>query len=286
MNAAWHEERRTGLGGSDMPAILGLCPFGGTPVSVWRQKVGLDRPNMQETPDMRRGNLLEPIIRDLYREETGHRVEHSEAILRHPIETWAIAHLDGTIFPADDDQGTPAPPGVLEIKAPRIRGFLALEENGVPAHYQAQAQHYMGVTGFQWADFTAWNAECFRLLIVPIKRDQGLIDLMFERGRDFWTRHVLTGIPPDGPAPTVLRLENLSPTVLRLDTPEWRDAAQEWVTARAIATEAKEFLDQCRERLLAIATRKSAAKVRGGGVALTVSKDGKIIIKGKEEIAA
>lgn len=287
MDARWHEQRRTGLGGSDMPSVLGICPFGGTPLGVWKAKVGLGSQGEEESPDTRRGKFLEPIIRDLYRQETGYTVTHSDEIIRHPSETWAIAHLDGEIFPGDDENYLPEGPGIFEAKAPRIRGFVALEEYGVPPHYQVQVQHYMAVRGRLWTHFTAWNAEAFRLLIVLIERDQGLIDLMFEEGRNFWTRHVLTGIPPEGKAPTVLRLENLSPTVLRLENPEWQEAARQWGVARKIAAESTEYMQECRENLIAIAAGHGAAKIRGGGVSFTVGKDGKITIRqGKEEITS
>ncbi len=40
--------------------------------------------------------------------------------------------------------------GVLEIKVPRLRGFVKLEEEGIPVNYQVQVQHYLGVTGLLW----------------------------------------------------------------------------------------------------------------------------------------
>jgi putative phage-type endonuclease len=287
MRASWHEERRTGLGGSDMPSILGVCPFGGTPLGVWRAKVGLTAADDKSSPDIKRGVFLEPIIRRIYHDETGNTVEHSDALMRHPVETWAIAHLDGTIAPKGDDSGVPKAPGILEIKAPRIRGFVNLEEDGVPANYQIQVQHYMGVTGYQWADFVAWNADCFRLLIVRIERDQSLIDLIFDHGRDFWNRHVMTGIPPSEEVAPVLRMENLSPTVKRLDSPEWQEAATQWIEAKEIEADATQYAGRCREHLIKIAARESAAKVRGGGVSLTVGKNGIVSIRhGKQEITA
>lgn len=287
MNEFWHQERRSGLGGSDMPAVLGICPFGGTALGVWRSKVGLTRADDKDNPDIRRGCFLEPIIRRLYAEETGNTVEHSDALMRHALETWAIAHLDGIIRTENDEYGNPTPPGVLEIKAPRIRGFVNLEEDGVPANYQVQVQHYLGVTGYQWADFVAWNADCFRLLIVRVERDQGLIDLIFDQGREFWNRHVLTGIPPSEDVAPVLNIANLSPTVKRIDSPEWQEAAAQWMEAKEIAGEASQYLERCRDRLIKIASLESAAKIRGGGVSLTVAKNGTVSIRnGKQEIAA
>lgn len=282
----WLEERRTGLGGSDMPSVLGVCPFGGTPLGVWKAKVGLTPGGSETNPDIERGNFLEPIIRGIYRKDTGNKVLHQpRKLYRSAMEPWAIAHLDGEIEPAAGYG--PETRGVLEIKAPRIRGFVNLEEHGVPANYQIQVQHYLGVTGLTWADFVSWNADCFRLLTVRMERDQELIDMIFEAGRNFWNRHVLTGIPPGGDAVPLVQLENLSPTVTVLNTPEWLQAAAAWQEAKAIQEESAHYLEACRATLTKLAQQEQSAKIRGGGISFTIAKNGNIIIRsGKQEITA
>lgn len=265
-----------------MPSILGICPFGGTPLGVWRAKVGLTQPVDNESPDIMRGRFLEPIIRGIYQNETGNRVHYpGEVTYRHPTETWAIAHLDGEILEAEDAEG----PGILEVKGPRREVFIRLEEYGVPANYQVQVQHYMAVRNYRWSDFIAWNADCFRSLIVRIQRDQQLIDLMLNRGREFWTRHVLTGIPPCEGAAPVIRLESLEPTVKVMKSIEWAEAARKWAEARDINEEAKNYLETCRSALVTMAAAEKCQKLRGAGVSLTVTKNGNIMIRtGKQEI--
>lgn len=268
----WLELRRSGIGGSDMPSLLGICPYGGTPYGVWQAKV-YGAADKEPTPDMQRGNFLEPIIRDLYRQETGFEVQTPD-LQRHLLETWAIANLDGLVIPGPDENGLPRPSGILEIKAPRARKFYALEDEGVPANYQVQMQHYMGVTGLKWADFCAWNADAFRLLIVRIERDDALISLMWDIARDFWTKHVQTGIPPAAGGAKVIHLPPLEPQLCVMDYPEWTEAADTWREAKTIFTEAEAYEGQCRERLVRLVLDAGKARVKGNDVSVSIDKNG------------
>ena len=72
----WHEARKSGLGGSDIAAVLGLSKWA-SPMDVWYQKRGLVDP-LEESNAMRRGRLLEPAIAEWYAEETGLQVEDRE----------------------------------------------------------------------------------------------------------------------------------------------------------------------------------------------------------------
>lgn len=56
----WLEERRLGIGGSDVPAILGLSNYA-TPLSVWASKCGHE-PDDDSTYSMRRGLHMEAFI--------------------------------------------------------------------------------------------------------------------------------------------------------------------------------------------------------------------------------
>ncbi len=255
-----------------MPSILGICPFGGTPYGVWQAKVCGCGPD-KDTPDIQRGRFLEPIIRSMYAEHTGYEVQ-TPGMQRHPIETWAIASLDGLVIPPKEENGLAVPPGILEIKAPRYSKFVSLEEDGITQNYQVQMQHYMAVTGLQWADFCAWNADAFRLLIIRIQRDDDLISLMWDIARDFWQRYVLTGIAPEQATESKISLPPLEPTLVRIDTPEWNEAAREWREARGILKDAEAYEVQCKEKLIALALSTGKSKVKGADVSLSVDKNG------------
>src|SRR6267142_5704216 len=71
MNEDWKIVRRSGVGGSDVAAILGLSPWKSA-MDVWLEKKGL----LEETSDPNRefllelGTQLEPVIARLYERET------------------------------------------------------------------------------------------------------------------------------------------------------------------------------------------------------------------------
>ena len=65
--ALWLAARRKGLGGSDMGAIAGLDRYK-TPLDVWFDKRGLGRAEA-ENRAMRRGNILEGLVRVMYEED-------------------------------------------------------------------------------------------------------------------------------------------------------------------------------------------------------------------------
>ena len=58
---AWLNERRKGIGGSDVAAIIGLSPWT-TPLDIYEQKLGIALPS-EETEAMYWGTALEPAIR-------------------------------------------------------------------------------------------------------------------------------------------------------------------------------------------------------------------------------
>ena len=60
VDAAFHAERRTGIGGGDVAALVGLSRYG-SPYSVWARLVGLLHPT-PETPRQTIGHELEPVI--------------------------------------------------------------------------------------------------------------------------------------------------------------------------------------------------------------------------------
>ena len=71
MNAheEWLKARKTGIGGSDIAAILGLSPYR-TPVDVWAEKTG--RATAQdETLQMRFGRYAEEFVAREYTAKTG-----------------------------------------------------------------------------------------------------------------------------------------------------------------------------------------------------------------------
>ena len=71
--AEWLQVRRSGIGGSDAAAALGLSPWK-SPLELWEEKaMGKTQPR-QENDAMIFGRLLEPIVREEFVRRTGYKV--------------------------------------------------------------------------------------------------------------------------------------------------------------------------------------------------------------------
>lgn len=179
-------DRASGIGGSDVAAILGVSPYA-TPTDVWLEKVRHPswRPKDQ-TPEMRFGKLLEPVMRSAYEEDTGRRVhapgDHKTYWAKDGIR---YAHIDGLV----EDEG------IWEGKAPfqTYRNW----RDGPPAYVLAQVQHYLDLTGEPWCDVSALAAGLDPIFQTwRVQSDevvQGNIRGAVDR---FWTDNVLAKVPP------------------------------------------------------------------------------------------
>lgn len=172
--AAWLEERRRGIGGSDVAGILGMSKFK-TPLQVYLDKIG-EAEKTQDNESMLWGRVLEPVIRQQYAERTGRVVRVPEQIIYHKKFPFMIANLDG--FTEDNR--------VIEIKTARFGddwGEPGTDQ--VPVPYLLQVQHYMAVTGFEVADVAVLiGGSDFRLY--EIKADKDLHELLIEKEDEFW----------------------------------------------------------------------------------------------------
>jgi hypothetical protein len=93
--------------------------------------------------DMWRGVTCEPIARDAYSQ---HYAEATECgFVRRDEATWTLGYSpDGLV--GDD--------GLIEVKSPRAKTHVAtILADEVPAHYMAQCQAGLLVTGRKWLDF-------------------------------------------------------------------------------------------------------------------------------------
>lgn len=87
----WLTVRKSGIGGSDAAAAVGLNPYM-SPLELWLEKTGrdanLEKPDPKDTTaPVYWGTLLEPIVAAAYTQQTGNRVRKVNAVLRHPTAT-------------------------------------------------------------------------------------------------------------------------------------------------------------------------------------------------------
>src|SRR6201987_4007049 len=125
--------RRYFLGGSDARIIMGADED--AVIRLWREKRG------EVEPEDLSGNLLvqlgvvtEPLNRLWYERNTGQAITDVQRRIRHPVNRWMGATLDGMV---------PAAGAVFEAKFMLPWSF---SEEAAAAKHMAQVQHNMWVT--------------------------------------------------------------------------------------------------------------------------------------------
>lgn len=191
-------DRKTYIGGSDAAAVLGLDPYGKTPLTVYLAKIG----ELGGTPDpekekffRRRKRFEEPIVAML-REEFGGEIVAMNARYIDPEHGFLAAEIDFEWADAD---------GVIqngEIKT--VSPFAFKEGAGwgeagtdqIPIHYHCQVMHGLGVTGRQVCILAAL-AGLDTMVFYRIERDEETIAAMRDAEVRFWREHVEARVPPE-----------------------------------------------------------------------------------------
>ena len=201
--AAWLEERRKGIGGSDVAAVLGLNRWR-TPLQLWEDKTGRAEPEPTSMA-ARFGTAFEEFVANEFERRTGMKVRKHKEMIRTGEDGWMIANLDRVIegdtpgeFDAilecktasvfkDDEWG---PSQEAEIVAGQI-----VTEHEIPLYYETQVQWYLGVTGVSTA-YVAVLIGNSDFRIYEVRRDDELIEALQEKCRRFWFECVKADTPP------------------------------------------------------------------------------------------
>lgn len=188
----FRERRKTGIGGSDVAAVLGLSPWK-TPYQLWQEKTGKveEKTDPKKEWRFRVGHDLEESLAQRFMEDTGYKVEVRNTMYRHRGHDCLIANIDRYIV---------GQRSVLECKT--TEPYLKKDwgnagTDAVPQNYLLQVLHYMYVTGYSQepahlvVTFGFWD---YRHYIIQYDRE--LAEFAAERCVEFWEKHVLKDIPP------------------------------------------------------------------------------------------
>ena len=180
------EERKLGIGGSDMPVILGLSTYK-TPYQLYLEKTDLIKVDEEMSSFQYWGHQLEAIIREEFAKRNNITVEVPKAQI-HPFHSFLRGNIDGFI---------PEWNAVLEIKS--SSQFMSNEwgENGsdvIPLAYLVQVAHYCAIT----------NADCAYIAVLiggndyreyKYTRDLELEETVIDAAKEFWN-YVQSKTPP------------------------------------------------------------------------------------------
>lgn len=240
-SAEWHTWRNAPLpdGGprimaSDVPTIMGVSPYE-TAHQLWMRLTGRTGPKAQNFA-MKRGHANEDIVRKKLEEQTGESI-FPVCCQPEPGEVapeWAGCSLDGLALSMDL---------IHEIKVPGKRDLESMESGVVPAHWMAQVQWQLLVTGIPKCLVTAYDpgdgvvSDQERMFQVTVMADP-----------DYQRKLVAEA--------TVFR------TAVMLDKPlvgdELTNLAATWVRAYDKVKQAEAVLDEAQKALLDAAPKDQA----------------------------
>lgn len=189
--AEWLEERRKGIGGSDVSAILGLNPWK-KPIDVFLEKKGL----LEDTLDpnrqflMQLGQDLEPVIARLYERQT-----QKKLTLPFPVR-WV--HRTCPVLGATPDRFIEGESVGVELKSESQFSdkFGDPGTDEVPAHYLLQVAHYMNVLDYDSWDIALLHAGT-TFAVYTVKRDKELEAAVTEKLLAWWDKYIVKDTPPE-----------------------------------------------------------------------------------------
>lgn len=182
---AWLNHRTTGVGGSDMSAILGISHYA-TPLDIWLSKTGRNNPEKKDSWAIRKGNSLEKDLRQWFKDTHPDMecYDGTNLSLTSRHYPHMLASLDGYLYDPSTESF-----GVLECKtANSYRAQDWRDEEGnprIPDYYACQVQHYLAVTGWNWGYIIA-DTSGVEPLIIRFERDEEDIAAIVNAATNFW----------------------------------------------------------------------------------------------------
>lgn len=192
---AWLVERKQGIGGSDVGAILGVNKYK-TPFQLWREKTSPEVSSIPDNEFMEWGRKLEPVIADEFALRNHRKLRKIDKIFKHPKIPYLIGSIDRWISPDKTHADKVLRhAGILEIKTVSAHAIREWETK-VPLSYYCQLQHYLYVTELKWGAFAILvGGHHYDQFVVM--RDDEYLKKQVEILMDFWENHVLTNTPPN-----------------------------------------------------------------------------------------
>jgi len=166
----WLEWRRTKIGASDAPIIMGENPYMKPEVLKMKKILGIEE---EMNFFMKRGKELESEA--LYYFTLIVEMPMSPICFESDEFSWMTASLDGW----NEDNRT-----LVEIKCPGKKTHSIALEGKVPVQYIAQLQHQMKVMEVDECYYYSYYDGQGK--VIEVKRDQAYIDRMIEKEYEFW----------------------------------------------------------------------------------------------------
>lgn len=190
------EQRLSGIGSSDIGAVVGLNPYRG-PHDVWAEKLGISEP-FEGNAATEFGRLLEPVLLKWWQEQNPEwkcvpnaDKDGNQVTTAHPDAPWMLCTEDARAFHHHKM------PILVEAKTANWRVADRWGEEGtddVPEEYLCQVAWQMAVLDIDVADIVALIDGEFR--IYRILRRMDFERALIAKARAFWFDHVVAKVAP------------------------------------------------------------------------------------------
>jgi predicted phage-related endonuclease len=195
-------DRRSFIGGSDARIIRGEDEA--ALLRLWREKRGDAEPeDLSTNLVVQLGTVTEPLNRQWYERSSGHAIKDVQRHIRHPVNKWMAATLDGRVDP-----------GGAVFEAKFMLPWTFSEEAAAEKH-MAQLQHNMWVAnarsavlsiitgGGKWVEMTVYADPLYQHLLITAEKKFWRCVMSGEEPRLF-------GVEPPRPRLEAVRIVDMS----------------------------------------------------------------------------
>jgi len=226
---AWLEERRKGLGGTDIAAIMmagaeqseKLGSFENSLFKLWSEKTGLYETEDYDDAILMRGRVMEKYVCEFYELHLGKGCNlWEEGLTWHPTRPRIFGTPDRLVEKDGIKFG-------MDAKTRRFRfGWGDSGTTDVPLDVEIQMRVYMEIFDAPYWDIaTLFSLDDFR--VYRIERDKELGESILDVAEAWWKKHVDGEVPPDVDATSACMkaLSKLNPRI-KYEAPRVATAAE------------------------------------------------------------
>lgn len=273
-HAEWLRNRADGIGSSEIATLMGVNKWQ-TPYQLWAEKraaraavlSGEERTPEKESTLMKMGHILEPVVANLWAEQTQREIydwSAAEYMYIHPEYDYMRASPDREFAPVGNEQG-----GILECKTTQF----AVDADSLPEYWFCQVQWQMLIASQEYCNI-AWLTRGTDFGFVGVHFDSEFGKLLMERAAEFWADCIIGGKEPEmtSAADVVLKYAHDNGETIHADSTLYSD----YLTLQSLTAERAEIdrqIDEIKDR--AKIAMGGAGRMEYNGSALYTWKSGK-----------
>ena len=185
----WIEKRKGKISASNVAAILGLKPFGKTPLDAWLDIKGLRTKDVDDK-SKRQGRYIESALANIYTADTGCELVIVDEPLIHPKLSWLCGTPDRLI------KGNQKGVEIKNVGKFMAHGFGTPGTDEIPDYYLVQVSMYMAITMYPVFDVYASIAGEYPE-VYPIERDIELENIILGKLDEWYKAYIVGNREPE-----------------------------------------------------------------------------------------